>query len=684
MKCPDKCINVQPKLACTNTPKIRSITGESILRTFSCTVPAGLDPQGTKAITGKTKQQLIDELNSLRRRLSELEHAASRADKVPIDNDLQNELVKIKHSESELANILDISSDAIISIDENQYITRFNKGAEQIFGYSAEEIVGESLEVLLPERFRHKHKKHVENYQKSAGISRLMNQREEITGKKKDGTTFPARASISRVEQDDKITLTVFLRDITDFKRNEEESQRNREELAHVARVGLLGEISASLAHELNQPLAAILTNAQVLKRQLDDVPDGPEGADEVISDVIADARRAAETIRRLRALLKPGEHTVECVDLNKIVAEVSKLLSSEIVMRRVSLTMELGSDLPTVSAHRVQIQQILLNLISNALDAMDGLDPADRNLLIRTSRTDSNQVEVCVKDSGTGFKGGAYRRLLEPFYTTKEQGMGMGLAISNTIVQEHGGRLWAENNRGPGAQFFFTLPVASAAGTAAPREEQEQEQEQEQADVDTVFIVDDDPSVLKALGRLIGSAGHAVETFTSARAFLQREHFNGQGCLVADLHMPGDTGLDLQTKLNARNYTMPIIFITGGGDVSTGVLAMKQGAVDFLSKPVDDEELLRVIARAVNTDKQARNQYTQHVLAKEKLAKLTAREGEILGLVVKGMRNKQIAHTLGISEKTVKAHRGHIMKKVEAASVADLVRISATAANSP
>jgi FixJ family two-component response regulator len=340
---------------------------------------------------------------------------------------------------------------------------------------------------------------------------------------------------------------------------------------------------------------------------------------------------------------------------------------------------MELEPDLPIVSADRVQVQQILLNLLSNSMDAMDAMDPADRHVLIRTSRSGSDQVEVCVKDKGTGFKADALPRLFEPFYTTKEQGMGMGLAISKTILQSHGGRIWAENNRGPGARIFFTLPVGQAPAAAdAPRAKQEQ------ADTVTVFIVDDDPSVLKAMGRLIGSAGYAVETFTSADVFLQRGHLDGPGCLVADLHMPEKTGLDLQTTLNARNYTLPIIFITGAGNTSTGVLAMKQGAVDFLSKPVDDEELLRVIARAVNADKQARTQYTQHMVAKEKVAKLTAREVEILNLVVEGKRNKQIAHTLGISEKTVKAHRGHVMQKVEAATVADLVRISEIAAASP
>ena len=638
----------------------------------------------TNPDAGKTKQHLVGEPNLVRRRLSELERAASRADKDAINNGPQNAIAEIKRSEALLNEILDIAADAIISIDGNQCITRFNRGAEEIFGYRAQELVGEAVEILLPEQFRRSHRKLVRDYGSGQESSRMMNQRTDIVGLRKDGTTFPARASISRIEQDGKTTLTVILRDISDIRAAEQASRQSQNRLAHVTRTGLLGEISASLAHELNQPLAAILSNAQVLKRQIDAAPTRLDEADEVISDVIHDVRRAGEVVQRLRALLKPGQQKIEVVDLNQIVTETKDLLSSEMVIRQVASTMELAPGLPAVSCDRIQLQQVLLNFLTNAFDAMDGLEPADRQLLIRTSQVGPTAVEVCVKDSGVGFKGESYQRLCEPFYTTKESGMGMGLAISRTILEAHGGRLWAENNRGPGAAFHFTVPVADASAVPKPKHKHEHEHKEDQSDVATVFIVDDDPSFRKAMGRLIGSAGYAIETFASAQAFLQREQFDGAGCLVVDLHMPGETGLELQTTLNTRNYTLPIIFITGAGNTSSGVRAMKQGAVDFLSKPVDDEVLLRAVARAVETDKEARSRYAQHVAAKEKIARLTAREVEIMALVVKGMRNKQIADTLGISEKTVKAHRGHVMEKVEAGSVANLVRISEIAADVP
>jgi two-component system sensor histidine kinase/response regulator len=201
---------------------------------------------------GKTKQQLIDELSSLRRELSDLKQAAS---------------------EPLLDAIVDIAADAIISIDEDQCITRFNQGAEQIFGYRAQEMIGESVEILLPEQFRGRHPKYVQAYASGQSSSRLMNERADVAGRRKDGTTFPARASISRIEQHGKITLTVILRDVGAIRRAEEEVRRTRDELAHVNRIGMLGEISASLAHELNQPLTAILTNAQVLRREVQASP---------------------------------------------------------------------------------------------------------------------------------------------------------------------------------------------------------------------------------------------------------------------------------------------------------------------------------------------------------------------------------------------------------------------------
>ncbi len=604
---------------------------------------------------GKTKQQLVDEIED------------------------------ISPKESLLSGIIDIAADAIISIDENQRITLFNQGAEQIFGYSAREVIGEFLEALVPKQFRRTHKNHVKSFASIQNRSRLMNQRADIVGLRKDGSTFPAKASISRLEHEGRITLTVILRDISDIRQAEKAAAMRREEVAHMGRIGLMAEVSASLAHEINQPLAAILASAQALQRQIHADPGCLEVADETISDVIADVKRAAKIVRRMRVLMKPGERKDEVIDFNQIITETERLLRSETIFRQTNLTIEVAPNLPAVLGDRIQLQQVLMNLLMNALDALEERQRGERHLSVRASQAGSHSVEICICDNGVGFDNESYQRLLEPFYTTKKNGLGMGLAISKSIVQSHGGKLWAQNNPGLGAAFYFTVPAANGTEVIAARvHEHEHEQKEGNSDVETVFIVDDDSSVRKGMGNLIGAAGYTVETFESAQVFLQRERYSGTGCLLVDLHMPGQSGLDLQTMLNAREYAMPIIFMTGRGDTSRGVQAMKQGAMDFLLKPIDDEELLSAVAGAIEVDHQGRDRYKLHEAAKQKVAKLTKREAEIMGIVISGLRNKQIAHMLGISETTVKVHRRRVMQKVGARSVTDLVRISEIATNSP
>jgi FixJ family two-component response regulator/signal transduction histidine kinase len=509
-----------------------------------------------------------------------------------------------------------------------------------------------------------------------------MDRRGEIAGRRKDGTTFPARAAISSVTLNGTTTMTVFLRDISEIKRAEERSRRSLEELSHVSRVNMLGEISASLAHELNQPLTAILANAQTMQHQMTPSAAISEETIEVISDVIDDAKRAAEVIRRLRSLSERRKYHIEMVDINKLIVDTEILLRSQLIMSQLHVDMELDPALPMVSCDPIQLQQVFLNLLTNSIDATANRDPPDRRVLIRTSHLKSNAAEISIKDSGTGFKNEPYRNLLKPFFTTKEKGMGMGLAVSKSILENVGGRLWAKNNRGPGATFYITLPVpAKPVGISTARQTQELEPDVLHAGM--VFIIDDDVSIRKSLGRLIRSAGYEVESYASAEEFQQREEYVGGGCILVDLHMPGASGLELQNEIKNRRCKLPMIFITGGGDTASGVRAMKEGASDFLSKPIDEKRLLDSVALATKNSRVAWEQEMQHMVAQEKVGKLTPREIEIMDLVVQGMRNKQIAGTLGISEKTVKVHRGHVMQKVGARTVADLIHVAETAITS-
>ncbi len=243
-------------------------------------------------------------------------------------------------------------------------------------------------------------------------------------------------------------------------KQGELEARRLRQELTHIGRVSALGELTASLAHELNQPLTAILSNAQAARRLLDVDVVNLQGIREILNDIIDDDKRAAAVIHRLRLMLKKGDLEFVSLDVNEIVSEVAWLVRSDVVIRHVSMSLELDTDLPRVRGDRVQLQQVVLNLVLNSLDAVRERDADDRTLVIRTTKDGGPAVVVAVEDSGIGIDEKDTERIFEPLYTTKQDGLGMGLAIARTIINAHGGQLEAASNIHGGATFQFTLPV--------------------------------------------------------------------------------------------------------------------------------------------------------------------------------------------------------------------------------
>ena len=247
--------------------------------------------------------------------------------------------------------------------------------------------------------------------------------------------------------------------DITERKRAELEAQRSRQELAHFTRVSTMGELTASLAHELNQPLTGILTNAQAARRLLDKTRPDLEELRAILQDIIEDDRRAADVIQRLRELLRKGESEVSRLDLNALIRDVLKLLGSDTVIRNVSIALDLESGATVVSGDRVQLEQVLLNLLLNAMEAMSERLGGDRTVVVRTRSTDATCVQASVEDGGPGLRPGTHETVFEPFYTTKSSGMGMGLAIARSIIEAHGGTIWAENSS-RGATFHFRLPL--------------------------------------------------------------------------------------------------------------------------------------------------------------------------------------------------------------------------------
>ena len=272
-------------------------------------------------------------------------------------------------------------------------------------------------------------------------------------------------ACIVRFDNDKLLSI---VRDITDRKRAELDAAAQRQELAHLNRVLMLAEQSGALAHELSQPLAAILTNAQAARRLLDQSPLDLDELRAALDDVIKNDKRAGTVIFRLRELLKKSATVLQPVDLNEVTREVLDLTHSDLLLRRMPITTSLSPDIPPVLGDRVQLQQVILNLIFNACDAMSAVEPAERELTL-TTVADDGFVQIAVADRGVGIPDGQLDAVFDPFVTHRTQGLGLGLTISRSIVQAHRGRIQAENNADRGATFRCFLPVANDPVIAPP-----------------------------------------------------------------------------------------------------------------------------------------------------------------------------------------------------------------------
>jgi signal transduction histidine kinase len=260
-------------------------------------------------------------------------------------------------------------------------------------------------------------------------------------------------------DEDGRLEYIGAVQDVTARRLSEQELAKAQAELAHVARVSALSTLTASIAHEVNQPLSGIITNASTCLRMLAADPPDVDGARETARRAIRDGNRASEVIARVRTLFTRKELATESVDLNAATREVTALLLGELQHNRVSLQLELAQDLRTVTGDRIQLQQVILNLVRNASDAMAAVDDRPRQLLIRTEDEDGDRVRVSVRDAGVGVDPQNLSKMLDAFYTTKSDGMGIGLSVSRSIIERHHGRLWVEPNDGPGATFLFSIP---------------------------------------------------------------------------------------------------------------------------------------------------------------------------------------------------------------------------------
>jgi C4-dicarboxylate-specific signal transduction histidine kinase len=281
----------------------------------------------------------------------------------------------------------------------------------------------------------------------------------ELFARRKDGSVFPVEIGLSPIESASGMLVLAAIVDITARKVAEAEAVRQRTELAHFGRVSTMGQLASALAHELNQPLGAILRNAEAAELFLRRSPPDLEEVGAIIADIRQDDRRAGEVIERMRALLERRQLDRALLSVDALVGDVMVLVQPDARSRQVALHIDVPRTLPRARVDRVQLQQVLLNLIINGMDAMAEVPPEERRLVVRARQADARTIEVAVEDAGRGVPPEKLERLFEPFFTTKPFGMGLGLPISFTIIEAHGGRIWADS-RPTGATFFFTLPV--------------------------------------------------------------------------------------------------------------------------------------------------------------------------------------------------------------------------------
>ena len=363
-----------------------------------------------------------------------------------------------RYTEEKYRLVVETASDAVISLDETSTILLANPATTRVFGYTPEELIGKPLTMLMPEFLRKLHDTGFKRYV-ATGQRHINWQGTELTGLRKNGKEFPVEVSFGELIQDGHRVFTGFIRDISERKQAQRAIQNAQAELARVSRLTTMGELAASIAHEVNQPLTAVNNNSNACLRLLANQNLQPDVLRRALEEIVSDGTRASAIIARIRAFIKKTPAEKNRLDVNEVVREVLAMMGHGFEENRIVVQSELAEALPLLLGDRVQLQQVLLNLTMNGVEAMTAIIDRPRLLWVQSRIDESGDVLIAVRDSGTGL-GLEADRVFTPFFTTKANGMGMGLSISRSLIEAHGGRLWATPNFPHGTVFSFTLPV--------------------------------------------------------------------------------------------------------------------------------------------------------------------------------------------------------------------------------
>jgi two-component system, LuxR family, sensor kinase FixL len=360
-----------------------------------------------------------------------------------------------------LQSIVNAIPDAIITISRDGFIDFFNPAAEQMFGYRADEVIGQNVKILMPSPYREQHDGYLSRYL-TTGEKRILGVGRVVVGKRKDGSTFPMELAVGEASMAGRPVFAGLIRDISERRAMERQLHEVQADLIHVSRLSAMGDLAAALAHELNQPLTAINNYVLSAQRLLQGDPEQRKRVSDILTKTAEQAMRAGEIIRHLRNFIQRHEPEREPLDIHKVIDEATALAFIGMREKNIEVAYERTTDIPPVTIDKIQIQQVIINLIRNGVDAMDGMK--QRKLTLAT-KIEADEIRISIADTGCGVSPEVTDRLFLPFVTTKSEGLGVGLSISRTIVEDHGGTLWFESNADSGTTFHLTLPIGRDNG---------------------------------------------------------------------------------------------------------------------------------------------------------------------------------------------------------------------------